>query len=104
MEKIAFLIGGQSVYWSSLVLLAAGIGASLVFLGCWLSRGGGFFTGIAALALSWCLGIPAARLMHWYCYAETYWALPWGGWLPSSAPLTGGRCLLPSHPCPGRTR
>lgn len=72
MEKIAFLIGGQSVYWSSLVLLAAGIGASLVFLGCWLSRGGGFSAGIAALALSWCLGIPAARLMHWYCYAETY--------------------------------
>ena len=55
MDRIAFIVGGTFVYWSSIVItLAAGV-AICVFLSCYLSRGNGSAAAVAvpmALVLS----------------------------------------------------
>ena len=75
MDRIAFIVGGTFVYWSSIVMaLAAGV-AICVFLSCYLPRGNGNAAAVAvptALVLS----VFFSRLVHWYFRPDSYSGFP----------------------------
>lgn len=75
MEKIACILGEQAIAFSSIVLALAAVGAALLFLGFYLHRGGERSVGFAVVPLAVILSVVFARLLHWYCYAETYGSL-----------------------------
>lgn len=72
MEKIAFLLNGTAIGWSGIVLILAALGAALLFLGLYLGKAGNAPAAFAAVPLALLLSVLFARLIHWYCYAETY--------------------------------
>lgn len=72
MEKIAFLFGGTAIGWSGILLILSGLGAALLFLGLYLGKSGNAMAGFATVPLALVLSLVFARLLHWYCYAETY--------------------------------
>ena len=72
MEQIAFILGERSLYWSSIILVLASAAAVCLFLGLYLGKSGNLTAGFAAVPLAVLFSVLAARLIHWYCYAETY--------------------------------
>ena len=71
MERIAFIIGDQFFYWSSIVLtLAAGV-AICVFLACYLPRGNPDAAAVA-VPMALVLGVILGRLAHWYFRPDSY--------------------------------
>ena len=72
MEKIAFLLNGTAIGWSGMILILAALGAVLLFLGLYLGKTGNPAAAFAAVPLALLLSVLFARLLHWYCYAETY--------------------------------
>lgn len=75
MEKIALIHGGMALPWSTILLVLAGLGGVLLFLGLYLDTDGSLLTGLIAAGLSVALGLLFARWLHWYCYTETYESL-----------------------------
>lgn len=74
MDRIAFIVGGTFVYWSSIVLtLAAGV-AICVFLSCYLPRGNGNAAAVA-VPMALVLSVILARLAHWYFRPDGYTGL-----------------------------
>lgn len=72
MEKIAFLLGGTAIGWSGIILILASLAAAILFLGLYLGKSGNALAGFAAVPLALVLSVLFARMLHWYCYAETY--------------------------------
>ena len=72
MEKIAFLLNGTAIGWSGIILILAALGAALLFLGLYLGKTGNLAAAFVAVPLAAVLSVLFARLLHWYCYAETY--------------------------------
>ena len=89
MDRIAFIVGGTFVYWSSIVLtLAAGV-AICVFLSCYLPRGNGNAAAVA-VPMALVLSVFLARLVHWYFRPDGY-----TGFLAAMTDYTsGGYALL----------
>lgn len=75
MEQIAFFIHGRAYGWSGIVVALAALGAAVLFLGIYLEKTGNGAAGCLAAALSVSLGVVLSRLLHWYCYTETYESL-----------------------------
>lgn len=72
MEKIAFILGGHAIPYSGIVLSLAALGAAMLFLGLYLKKTGNAAAGFSVVPLAMTLSVLFARLLHWYCYAETY--------------------------------
>lgn len=72
MEKIAWILGGHAIPYSGIVLTLAALGAALLFLGLYLGKTGNAKAGLCTVPLAMILSVLFARLLHWYCYAETY--------------------------------
>ena len=72
MDKIAFIIGETFLYWNSIFLVLAVVTGCLLFLAFYLGRSGNTVGGFLALPLSISLSIVLARLIHWYCQADSY--------------------------------
>ena len=89
MDRIAFIVGGTFVYWSSIVItLAAGV-AICVFLSCYLPRGNGSAAAVA-VPMALVLSVLLARLVHWYFRPDSY-----TGFLDAMGDFTsGGYALL----------
>ena len=89
MDRIALIVGGTFVYWSSIVMtLAAGV-AICVFLSCYLSRGNGNAAAVA-VPMALVLSVILARLAHWYFRPDGY-----TGFLDALGDFTsGGYALL----------
>jgi len=75
MEQIAFIFGNYFFYWSSVILTMAAAAAVCVFLSAYLGKSGNIAAGFAVVPLALVLSLAAARLLHWYCYAESYGSL-----------------------------
>ena len=54
MDKLAFIIGDNFVYWNSIVLTLAAMVAILFFLSFYIGKGGNVVAGFAAVPL--CVG------------------------------------------------
>ncbi len=72
MEKIAFLFGGMAAGWSRIILILAAFGASVLFLGLYLEKSPNRLASLTVVPLAVVLSVVLARLLHWYCYGETY--------------------------------
>ncbi|MBQ8835168.1 MAG: prolipoprotein diacylglyceryl transferase [Oscillospiraceae bacterium] len=75
MDRIAFIYGEIFIYWSSIVLTLAAACAACLFLAVYLKKGGNGAAGALAVPMSMLLGIVLARLIHWYCRADSYVSL-----------------------------
>ncbi len=72
MERIALIIGTHILYWSSIVLTLAAAAAVCVFLAAYFGKGGNLAAGFVTVPLALVCSVVLARLIHWYCYAESY--------------------------------
>lgn len=89
MDRIAFLLGEQCVYWSSLIFALSVIAAALVFLSLYLKQRSDMLAGFAAVPAALFLSLLFARLLHWYCFPEHY-----SGFLSAMSSYTSGGFAL----------
>lgn len=75
MDRIALFFGEHCIYWSTVVLATAVLAAICSFLSLYLRKNEGLAAGFAAVPLAVFLSFLCARLIHWYCYAESYRSL-----------------------------
>lgn len=87
MEKIAFISGDIFVYWSSIILTMAVVAAMAVFVAMYLAKNGSVIAISLTIPLASAVSAVLARLIHWYCRADSYASLQaaitdysWGGW------------------------
>lgn len=72
MDRIAFIMGDVTVYWTSLVLTLGTVTAICFFLAFYLGGSGSAPAAFATVPLSVALSLVAARFFHWYCRADSY--------------------------------
>lgn len=72
MGKIAFWVGNNTIYWSSIVLTLAALTAICFFLSLYLKKGETLAGGFAAVPICLVLSLIFARFIHWYCRADSY--------------------------------
>ena len=72
MERVAFILGEHFFYWSSIILTLAAAAAVCVCLASYLGRSETVTAGFVVTPLAMLLSLAAARLLDWYCYAESY--------------------------------
>ncbi len=75
MERIAFILGGYTLYYSAIILTLAAAGAMFLFLALYLSKGEHYMAAFVTVPLAALLSLLAARLVHWYCYPQRYESL-----------------------------
>lgn len=98
MEKLAFINGDLYAYWSSMILGLAVLAAVCAFAALYLHKSGNALALSLMIPLSFAGSLALARLIHWYCLADSYESLraamtdySWGGYA-----LMGvfGACLI----------
>ena len=72
MDQIAFIVGSVFIYWSSIILTMATAVAVSVFLALYLRKAENVTAAAVAVPLAMILSLVLARLMHWYCRADSY--------------------------------
>ena len=72
MDQIAFFFREHYIYWSSVLLLVAVGVAVFLFLSLYLGRSGKISAAFSVVPLAAALSCIFARLIHWYCFAESY--------------------------------
>ena len=72
MDRIAFIIGENFVYWSAIILTLAAASAACVFVALYLGKSGKAGAAALAVPLSLALSLVLARLVHWYCRTDSY--------------------------------
>lgn len=87
MEKLAFVNGNLYVYWSSIILGAAVLTAIAAFAALYLRKSGNVLALSLMVPLSFGSSLVLARLIHWYCLADSYESMAaaltdysWGGY------------------------
>ena len=72
MGKIAFWVGNNTIYWSSIVLTLATLVAICFFLSWYLKKEQDLAGGFATVPVCLVLSIVLSRFIHWYCRADSY--------------------------------
>lgn len=72
MDRIAFIIGEEFIYWNSIVLTLAAAVAILFFLSFYIGKCGNAVAGFAAVPVGIVLSLVFARLIHWYSRTDSY--------------------------------
>jgi len=72
MNRIAFIMGNRSMYWSSILLTIAAAVAVCVFLALYLRRERSGVAAMTVVPLAIVLSLVFARFLHWYCRADSY--------------------------------
>ena len=87
MERIAFISGGTYIYWSSIILTLAVLTAIAAFAALYLHKSGNGLAICLMVPMSMVSSFALARLIHWYCRADSYESLSaamsdhsWGGY------------------------
>ena len=88
MERIAFIIGDQFYYWSSIVLTLAAGAAICLFLAFYLPKGKSEAAAVG-VPVALVLSVFFARLVHWYFRPDSY-----AGFLAAITDLTSGGFAL----------
>ena len=89
MNRIAFIINGNFIYWNSLLLALGALVAIFFFLGLYPLRGKNPTSGFIAVVMSTALSLILARFIHWYCRTGAYESLG-----AAMTNLTGGSFAL----------
>lgn len=72
MDRIAFIYGEVTVYWSSIILMMAVATGVCFFWAFYLAKGNSPVSAAAAVPIAIVLSIILARFVHWYCRADSY--------------------------------
>ena len=72
MDKIAYIIGEQFLYWNPIILALAAVVAACTFVAIYLGSSGNPFATAFAVPMSVAASIFLARVMHWYCLEVSY--------------------------------
>lgn len=72
MEKLAFVGGGMYAYWSSIILALAALTAIAAFTALYLSKSGNGLAVSLTIPMAFAGSLVLARLIHWYCLADSY--------------------------------
>ena len=88
MERIAFILGDQFYYWSSIVLTLAAGAAICLFLAFYLPEGKSEAAAVG-VPVALVLSVFFARLVHWYFRPDSY-----AGFLAAITDLTSGGFAL----------
>lgn len=72
MDKIAFWFGSQSIYWSSIIITMSALTAACFFLALYIRKDTAYGAGFLAVPVAMVLSTVLARLVHWYCRADSY--------------------------------
>jgi len=72
MERIAFIGGDTFIYWSTIILTLAATAAAAIYAVFYLNKSRNFLAAGLSVLLSAVLGLPMARLVHWYCHHIQY--------------------------------
>ena len=72
MNRIAFIINGNFIYWNSLLLALGALVAICFFLALYPLRGKNPTSGFLAVVMSTALSLFLARFVHWYCRTGAY--------------------------------
>ena len=75
MERIAFIIDGTYIYWSSIILVLAVAAAAAFFGAMYLFKGGKVFAAAVTVPVAMVSSIILGRLVHWYCRSDAYESL-----------------------------
>lgn len=75
MEKTAFILGNLLINWSAVIVTVATAAALCLFLWAYLRDTEDVRAGLLTASLALVLALGASRLLHWYCYEETYGSL-----------------------------
>ena len=85
MEKVAYLLDGQFIYWRSIILACAVGCAILAAIGLRLLQGQRLAPLLITMPLAIIASLYTSRLIHWYCRFESYESL-----LAALTDFTGG--------------
>ena len=87
MERIACISGGTFIYWSSVILTLAVVAAVAIFATLYLYKNGNLLAVAIAVPVAAVISAVLARLIHWYCRADSYPSMQsaladysWGGY------------------------
>ena len=72
MNRIAFIIGDRSIYWSSILLTIAAAVAVCVFLTLYLRKENRGVAAATVVPMAIVLSLFLARFVHWYCRWNSY--------------------------------
>ena len=72
MDRIAFIVGENFVYWNSIILTLATAVAIAFFLSFYIGKCGNAVAGFAAVPVAIVLSLVIARLIHWYSRTDSY--------------------------------
>ena len=72
MDRIAFIIGESFIYWNSIILVVAALGAICLFLSFYLRRPGNGIAATLFVPMAMILSLVLARFIHWYCRTDSY--------------------------------
>ena len=72
MDKIAFWVGNNTIYWSSIITTLAALVAACFFLSLYIRKNDAYAAGFVAVPVSLVLSVVLSRLIHWYCRADSY--------------------------------
>ena len=75
MNRIAFIINGNFIYWNSLLLALGALVAICFFLALYPLRGKNPTSGFIAVVVSTLTSLILARFIHWYCRTGAYESL-----------------------------
>ena len=89
MNRIAFIINGNFIYWNSLLLALGALVAICFFLGLYPLRGKNPTAGFIAVVVSTAVSLVLSRFVHWYCRTGAYESLG-----SAMTDLTGGSFAL----------
>lgn len=90
MEKIAFLMDGAVIYWSSVVMVLAVATAICGFLALYLGRDGSVAAAAVCIPLALVLSLVFSRAAHWYFRENSY-----AGFAQAMEDFSGGGFALP---------
>lgn len=72
MDRIAFIVGENFIFWSPIILALAALAACCCFVGFYLSRSGNGIGAFLAVPVAFVLSMFLSRLVHWYCRTDSY--------------------------------
>lgn len=75
MDRIAFIIGTDFIYWSSVIVSLGALTAVFAFLGFYLGRSKNVLAAVLLLPLAAVGSLYLSRLLHWYCRTDAYESL-----------------------------
>ena len=75
MEKVAFLLDGQFIYWRSIILACAVVCALLMAIAARLLQGQKLAPMLIVMPVAIIFSVCASRVIHWYCRFESYESL-----------------------------